>query len=195
MHIEQLQFFPTKDSFDSSDFESPTTPEFFRTITLSVFEGFDLFSKDNKPYYDKTSKSNMLNNAIAFAIEKNCTDANFKFIESLSNTRRCIGILDKKYVLMFKKTPVSNIRTHQDDLIKYQELDKHVIFLTYQVDEFWSEIKKVEFRYYTTPKNVTYTYDVTSLIHTPETRIITPMEEIPAIGLKETAKKAKKKSQ
>lgn len=192
MHIEQLQFFPTKESFNSTDFENPSNPDFFRNITLSIFEAFDLFSKDNKYYYDKTCKSNMLNMAVAYAIQKNCSSSSFKFIVSLSNTRRSLGILDNKYVLMFKKIPVSNIRTKQDDQIKYQELDKHVVFLTYQVDEFWSEIKKVEFRYYSTPKNISYTYDVTNLINTPATRIVVPMEEIPSIGVKEGAKTKRK---
>ena len=183
MQIEQLQFFPTKESFTSSHFEKPSDPEFFRKLSLSVFEGFELFSQDVKPYYDKTSKSNMLNNAISHAIQKNCQGACFKFVESLSNTRRNFGILDEKYVLMFKKSPVCNIRTKQDDLIKYQELDKHVIFLTYEVDEFWSELRKVEFRYYSTPTDITYTYDITQLADTPVTKITAPMEEI-SIGVK-----------
>jgi hypothetical protein len=195
MHLEQLQFFPTKQSFDSADFENPNNPDFFRTITISVFEAFELFSKDNRPYYDSTSKSNMLNNAVAFTVKKNCSGQYFKFFESLSNTRRSLGILDNKYVLLFKKTPVSNIKTKQDDQIKYQELDKHVVFLTYEVDIFWSEIKKVEFRYYSTPTDIIYIYDVTNLINTPATRILEPMEEIPTIGVKEDAKTKRRKSQ
>ncbi|WP_431126262.1 hypothetical protein [Flagellimonas flava] len=194
MFLEQLQLFPTKESFDSADFENPNNPEFFRSITSSVFEAFELFSKDNKPFYDKTSKSNMLNNAISHIIKRNCSSANFEFVESLSNTRRSLAILDKKYVIMFKKAPVSNVKTNQDDQIKYQELDKHVIFLTYEVDDFWSEIKKVEFRYYSTPKNITYIYDVTNLVESPTTRIIEPMEVIPPITIKEDAKKERKKS-
>lgn len=195
MKLEQLQLFPTKQSFDSSDFENPNNPDFFRIISLSVFEAFELFSKDNKSYYDSTSKSNMLNDAVAFAIQKNCSSQNFEFIESLSNTRRKLGILDDKYVLMFKKIPVSNVKTNQDDKIKYQELDKHVVFLTYEVDKFWSEIKKVEFRYYSTPTNISYIYDVTHLSNTPATRIIEPMVEIPSIGIKEDAKIKRRKSQ
>ena len=192
MHIEQLQLFQTKESFDSTDFKNTSDPDFFRNITLSVFEGFDLFSIDNKPYYDKTCKSNMLNNAVAFSIKKNCLSSSFKYIESLSNTRRSFGILENKYVLMFKKLPVSNIRTKQDDQIKNQELSKHVVFLTYQVDEFWSEITKVEFRYYSTPKNISYIYDVTNLVNTPTKRIVVSMEEIPSIGVKEGAKRKRK---
>ena len=195
MHLEQLQFFPTKESFDSTDFENPNNPDFFRTIALSVFEAFELFSNDNQSFYDNTSKSNMLNNAVAFAIQKNCSGQNFEFIESLSNTRRSLGILDDKYVLMFKKTPVSNVKTKQDDKIKYQELDKHVVFLTYEVDNFWSEIKKVEFRYYSTPTDITYIYDVTELINTPATKILAPMEEIPTIGIKEDAKTKRRTAQ
>jgi hypothetical protein len=195
MFLEQLQFFPTKQSFDSVNFENPSNPNFFRNITLSVFEAFELFSQDNKLFYDKTCKSNMLNNAVAYTIKKNCSNSSFEFIESLSNTRRSLAILDEKYVILFKKTPVSNVRTKQDDQIKYQELDKHVIFLTYEVDDFWSEIKKVEFRYYSSPKDITYIYDVTDLANTPVTRIIEPMEAIPAIGIKEGAKIERKKAQ
>ena len=83
----------------------------------------------------------------------------------------------------------------QDDQIKYQELDKHVIFLTYEVDDFWSEIKKVEFRYYSTPKDITYFYDITNSINTSTKRIIEPMEEVPAIGIKEIAKVKRQISQ
>lgn len=193
MQLEQLQFFPTKESFASNHFENPSDPEFFRNLSLSVFEGFELFSQDIKSYYDKTSKSNMLNNAISHAIQKNCEGSCFKFVESLSNTRRNFGILDDKYVLMFKKSPVSNIRTKQDDLIKYQELDKHVVFLTYEVDEFWSELSKVEFRYYSTPTEITYTYDITHLADATVTRITEPMEEI-SVGVKKDLQIKRKKS-
>lgn len=192
MNIEQLQFFPTKKSFNSVDFETPNDPYFFQQITASVFEGFDLFLKDNRHFYDKTSKSNMLNNAIVFAIDKNCTNSSFRFIPSLSNTRRAIGILDSKYVLMFKKSPVSNVKTNQDDLIKYQELDKHVLFLTYEVDDFWSEIKKVEFRYYSTPKDVIYTYDVTNIGDAKIKEIVAPTTEQPIVKIKKTANTRKK---
>lgn len=194
MQLEQLQLFSTKESFDSTDFENPNNPDFFRIIASSVFEAFELFSKDNKSYYDKTCKSNMLNNAVAFVIRKNCTSQNFKFIESLSNTRRSLGVLESKYILMFKKSPVSNVKTKQDDQIKYQELNKHVVFLTYEVDDFWSEIKKVEFRYYLTPKDITYVFDITNLVASTETRIIEPMEEIPSIEVKEHAKTKRRKA-
>ncbi|MBQ4805554.1 hypothetical protein J8L88_22010 [Aquimarina sp. MMG015] len=192
MNIEQLQFFPTKKSFDSADFETPSNPYFFQQISASVFEGFDLFSKDNNHYYDKTTKSNMLNNAIAFAINKNCSGPSFSFIPSLSNTRRSIGILDDKYVLMFKKSPVSNLRTHQDDLIKYQQLDKHVLFLTYVVDDFWSEIKKVEFKYYSTPIDIIYTYNITNIEQTKVKEMVAPTSEQPIVKIKKTANRRKK---
>ena len=192
MNIEQLQFFPTKNSFNSLDFETPSNPYFFKQITASIFEGFDLFVKDNRHFYDKTSKSNMLNNAIAFAIEKNCSNSSFNFIHSLSNTRRSIGILDSKYIILFKKSPVSNVRTNQDNLIKYQELDKHVLFLTYEVDDFWSEIKKVEFRYYSTPKDVIYTYDVTNVRQTKVKEMVASATEQPLVKIKKTANTRKK---
>lgn len=192
MNIEQLQFFPTKKSFNSADFETPSNPHFFQQITASVFEGFELFLKDNHHFYDKTSKSNMLNNAIVFAIDKNCSSSSFNFIPSLSNTRRAIGILDNKYVLMFKKSPVSNVKTNQDDLIKYQELDKHVLFLTYEVDDFWSTITKVEFRYYATPKDIIYTYDVTNIRDAKVKEMVAPTAEQPIVKIKKTAITRKK---
>lgn len=192
MKLEQLKLFSTKKAFDSADFENSNNIDFFKSITTSVFEAFELFSNDNKSFYDSTSKSNMLNNAVAFAIKKNCSDEKFEFVESLSNTRRSLGILDDKYVLMFKKTPVSNVKTKQDDKIKYQKLNKHIVFLTYEVDKFWSEIKKVEFRYYSTPTDITYIYDVTNLIDPPKTKLFTPMEGIPEIEIKENAKTKKR---
>jgi hypothetical protein len=93
---------------------------------------------------------------------------------------------------MFKKSPVCNVKTNQDDLIKYQELDKHVLFLTYEVDDFWNEIKKVEFRYYTTPKDVIYTYDVTNIQESKVKEMITPTNEQPVVLIKKTANTRKK---
>tara|TARA_R110000868_G_scaffold144150_1_gene362892 strand:+ start:18663 stop:19865 length:1203 start_codon:yes stop_codon:yes gene_type:complete len=49
MKVEQLQFSPTKQPFDSTDFENPNSTDFFKTIILSVCGTFELFAKDNKP--------------------------------------------------------------------------------------------------------------------------------------------------
>ena len=90
---------------------------------------------------------------------------------------------------MFKKSPISNVQTHQDNLIKNQELDKHVVFLTYHVDEYWSELKKVEFCYLTSPKCVTYTYDITGFAHIQTTRTINPDIEQALLSVKQGIKK------
>lgn len=192
MTITQLQLFPEKGSFDSKDFERPSNPFFFHEMATSVYEGFDLFLESNQYFFDKTSKSNMLNNAIVHKIEQNCTHDSFNFVPSLSNTRRSIGIMDDKYVLMFKKLPVSNVRTHQDDLIKYQNLDKHVLFLTYDVDEYWSEIRKIEFRYYSSPKDIIYTFDITDERDSRIMELKAPEAVSPLVTVKKSAKTRKK---
>jgi len=106
----------------------------------------------------------MLNNLVVRIIAEKCANDRFFMVDSLTNTRRKIGILDDEYILLFKKSPVANVKTKQDDLLKYQEVDKHVLILTYKVDEFWSEITRLEFKYFKSPKNVTYTYDITDLM-------------------------------
>ncbi|MCW5520904.1 hypothetical protein J1N09_13730 [Aureitalea sp. L0-47] len=188
MTIEQLQFFPSKESFDSSDFENPSNPFFFDQVATSVYEGWNQFHESNKHFYHKTSKANMLNDAIIHCIEKNCTHRSFNFVQSLSYTRRSIGILDDKYVLLFKKSPVSNVRTYQDDLIKHQNLDKHVLFLTYDVDEYWSEIRKIEFRYYSSPRNIIYTFDITDKGDSRVLELKAPEPDSPIVKVKNSAK-------
>lgn len=192
MNIKQLQLFQTKDTFNSEDFESQENQEFFSNIALSVSKGFNSFTEDDKLYYDNSTKSSMLNNAITNSVQKDCANKQFKFIDSLSNTRRSFGILNEKFLVLFKKHPVSNVKTKQDDLIKNQHLDKHVIFLTYEIDQFWSEIKKLEFRFYSSPKTITYTNNITHLIEEPKVSLVTDMESIPLIKLKKELKKPKK---
>jgi hypothetical protein len=187
MRIEQLQIFPVKDCFNSSNFESDRNNEIFKSIASSVSEAFLVFSSHDISYFDKTCRSNMLNNLVVKKVQEHCTDSRFCFVESLTNTRRSIGILDDEYIILFKKSPVANVRTNQDDLIKNQELNKHVIFLTYQVDEFWSELSKVEFQYFTSPNNVSYTYDISYLLEEATKQLFTPIEEVPAVGLKKIA--------
>lgn len=192
MRIEQLQLFPSKDSFDSTDFEDDKNNEIFQSIASSVSEAFDVFLSHDISYFDKTCRSNMLNNLVVKKVHENCTDTRFHFVESLTNTRRSIGILDDKYILLFKKTPVANVKTNQDDLIKNQELNKHVIFLTYQIDDFWSELSKVKFQYFTSPKNISYSYDITHMLDDTTTQLVSPMEEVPAVGLKKSVVRKRK---
>lgn len=193
MNIQQLLFKEKKD-FDPFDFEDHKYSDLFTTFAASINQAFEIFDKDNKHYYDNTTRSNMLNNAVIHCIREDCDDKRFKFIPSLSYTRRSFGILDNKYVIMFKKDPVSNVKTVQDDLIKNQQLGKHILFLTYEVDDLWSEITKIEFRYYTSPKDITYTYDITSIEDTPDIRIVKERSEVPTVTVKENAKIKRKKS-
>jgi hypothetical protein len=91
-------------------------------------------------------------------------------------TRRSLAILNDKYIMFFKKSPVSNVKTNQDDMIKNQQLDKHIIFVVYTVDEFWNSISKLEFLYYVSPESWTYNYDITSYL-TDGLSIGLPLEE------------------
>ena len=114
----------------------------------------------------------MLNNDITKEIEKNCTFHGFNFVQSLSNTKRCLGILNSKYVVLFKKSPVSNIKTKQNDLIKTQKLSKHAIFASYTVDEFWSKIEKLEIIYFH-GKKIIYSLNLSNYL-----TIASPMEVV-----------------
>lgn len=175
MRIEQLQFFESKGDFNSRIFEIENQ-KFFQKLALTVSEAFENFDMDNKPEYDASTRASMLNNWVTTCISNNCSCDRFK-VHKLSNTRRFFGVLGDKYLLMFKKSPISNIKTNQDDLIKNQELNKHVVFIVYNVDDFWSSIKKLEIQYYSSPNNLTYTYDITEMMNLSETRTMKPESE------------------
>ncbi len=160
MRIEQLQLFYQKGSFDSANFESNENIEVFKRIGKSISDAFEQLVSYPIIDFDSTTRSNMLNNLVVNCIQKNCEDGRFRFYPTLTNTRRSLAILNDKYILFFKKSPVSNVKTNQDDLIKNQELDKHIIFVVYSVDEFWSSIEKLELQYFSSPTNVSYTFDI-----------------------------------
>lgn len=164
MKIEQLQLFYQKGAFDSANFESLANVEVFRRIGKSVSDAFKQFSNYPIIDFDTTTRSNMLNNLVVNSIQRNCEGERFRFYPTLTNTRRSLAILDDRYILFFKKSPVSNVKTNQDDLIKNQELDKHIIFVVYSVDDFWSSIEKLEFQYFSSPSNVSYTYDISEYL-------------------------------
>ena len=149
---------------DSANFESHENVEVFRRIGKSVSEAFEQFGSYPIIDFDTTTRSNMLNNLVVNSIQKNCEDQRFRFYPTLTNTRRSLAILDDKYILFFKKSPFSNVKTNQDDLIKNQELNKHIIFIVYSVDDFWSSIEKSEFQYFSSPSNVSYTYDISKYL-------------------------------
>lgn len=164
MRIEQLQLFRQKGDFDASEFESESNKQLFRKIASSVSNAFSIFSSNNITAFDNSTRANMLNNLVVYEIQKHCQQEGFQFYPSLTGTRRSLAILNDKYILFFKKSPVSNIKTNQDDMIKNQELDKHIVFLVYTVDEFWSSISKLEFLYYVSPESWTYNFDITSYL-------------------------------
>jgi hypothetical protein len=130
----------------------------------SISDAFNSFSSRDITDFDSTTRSNMLNNLVVKHVERNCENERFKFYPTLTNTRRSLAILDDQYIFFFKKSPVSNLKTDQDDTIKNQELDKHVVFVVYSVDEFWSSLVKLEFQYFSSPNNVSYTYDISKYL-------------------------------
>ena len=119
----------------------------FKALAQAVSTAFDQFSSYDITHFDKTCRSNMLNNLVVSMVSEVCNGDKLHFVKSLTNTRRSLCLFDDKYLLLFKKAPVSNVKTKQDDLLKNQELSKHVLILTYRVDEFWSEITRLEFQY------------------------------------------------
>lgn len=164
MTIEQLQLFQQKGNFNSAEFESDSNQIIFKKIGSCISSAISIFASYDIKDFDNTTRSNMLNNLVISNIERHCKNEKFKFFQTLTGTRRSLAILDDKFILFFKKSPVSNVKTNQDDLIKNQELDKHVIFVVYTVDEFWSSISKLEFLYYVSPESWTYSYDITSYL-------------------------------
>ncbi|WKN42118.1 hypothetical protein [Tunicatimonas pelagia] len=187
MHWIQIPLFKQKSDFDHKDFECSTNQEVFKLIAQSCVYAFDEFATNIKPYYDRTTRSNMLNNSIVAAIQERCRNNHWIFHEGLNGNKRSYAILSDKYILFFKKDPVSNIKTKQDDIIKQQGLDKHVLFLVYHVDEFWNSLQRIEFQYLISSDTVVYAYDITHLA-TEETVSIRHEEEIvnPIVGINES---------
>ncbi|MEP1034402.1 hypothetical protein [Ekhidna sp.] len=178
MRIEQLQLFGNKGSFNSSDFESSSNDEVFRLIGQGVSNAFSDFAQYDITNLCNTTRSNILNDLVASEIGK-IESEQLIFHPKLTNTRRSFAVLEDKYILFFKKSPVSNVKTNQDDLIKNQELGKHILFIVYHVDEFWSSISTLEFQYFSSPGNVSYKYDITGYLVEPvlelvEEEIVTP---------------------
>lgn len=206
MRIQQLSAFNEKGEFNSSELESATNMQIFGKISSSIFQAMRSMNEIDLSLFDNTTRANMLNNYVVNYIMKDCQCENFVFYPSLSNTRRSIGILNDEFLFLFKKAPVSNLKTHQDDLIKNQDLDKHVVFVTYTVDDFWSSITKVELKYYRSAKNLTYTYDITSLSEVSTNISLLPnvsrnnvkeeiAESLPSIQIKKELKKTTKKAE
>ncbi|MDO9340672.1 MAG: hypothetical protein Q7T72_09140 [Bacteroidales bacterium] len=177
MRIEQLQFFQKKGDFYSPEFEDKKNTMIFSKIGLSVQDAFDKFSQIDITPFDSTTRANMLNNLVVNRVNHNCDCDKFRFYDSLTNTRRSFGILDDKYIFLFKKSPISNIKTNQDDLIKNQELDMHVIFVVYKIDEFWSSITGLEFQYYSSANNLIYSYDISDYLNSGESRMLFPTND------------------
>jgi hypothetical protein len=194
MKIEQLRFFDEKGDFNSRKFESDENKAMFSKLATSVGEAFNSMNGIDITSFDTTTRANMLNNLVVDCVQKKCDDSQFCFHKSLSNTRRSFAIYNDEYLFLFKKYPVSNVKTNQDTIIKNQELDKHVIFVVYRVDEFWSSISKVELQYYSSPENMTYSYDITDLVDTKTTRTIqtTHTELKPNVTVRKELIKTKK---
>lgn len=193
MKIEQLRIFGEKGMFDSEQFETSGNSEIFAKVATSVNNGFDKFSSHQITEFDNTTRANMLNNLVVSAIQENCECERFNFIKSLTNTRRSFAILDDEFIFLFKKHPVSNLKTKQDDIIKHQELDKHVIFVVYEVDEFWSSITNIELQYFSTPTELTYTYNITNIAEIKKLYSISNSEEKkPTVSIKKELIEKKK---
>jgi len=194
MRLEQLRLFNDKTDFNSRDFETRENKEVFSKIASSIGVAFDAINKIDITSFDSTTRANMLNNLVVDYVEKNCKNERFSFYKSLSSTRRSFGILNNEYIFLFKKHPVSNLKTNQDELIKNQKLDKHVLFVVYNVDEFWNSISKIELQYFSSPKNMTYSYDITNLLTTTTTRSLNKeLEEVkPNVTIRKAIIKTRK---
>lgn len=187
MNFRQYSLFEDKSNFNPSDFEKDSNTAMYLGIVKAVETAFARFSQLDIQDFDTTTRSNMLNNLVVTEIERICLSENFKFFKSMGNTRRSYGVFDDQYMFFFKKCPVSNVKTIQDDRIKYQEMAKHVVFLTYEVDPFWSEVKKIEFQYFSDPKTIEYAYDITHLVdmNTAIKTLIPETQDMPKVAVKQ----------
>ena len=86
MHIHQLSLFTSKNSFDSNAFESKINQPIFKNIALSVSKAFDEFKSHDITYFDKTCRSNMLNNLVVSMVSEKCDGHRLQFVKSLTNT-------------------------------------------------------------------------------------------------------------
>lgn len=184
MRIEQLQLFENKGSFSSNDFESLLNEEVFRMVGEKVSNAFSDFSEHDITKLCNTTRSNILNDLVASSISEIESDR-LVYHPTLTSTRRSFAVLEDRYILFFKKSPVSNVKTNQDDIIKNQELGKHILFLVYHVDEFWSSISKLEFQYFSSPGNVSYKYDISSYLTEVAVEMVEQDIIAPSIQLKE----------
>lgn len=191
MRIEQLQLFENKGTFDSDDFESLVNEEIFREIGEGVSTAFSEFSKYDITNLCNTTRSNILNDLVVSEIGS-INAQRLKYHKTLTNTRRSFAVLDEQYLLFFKKFPVSNVKTNQDDVIKNQELGKHILFLVYHVDEFWSSISKLEFQFFSSPGSVSYTFDISEYLAEPVVELIEEEITKPNIQLKKNLTNQKK---
>ena len=191
MRIEQLQLFENKGAFDSENFESPFNVEVFKGIGNAVSSAFSEFSKYDLTSLCNITRSNILNDLVVSEIGA-IDSEQLKYHKTLTHTRRSFAVLDEQYILFFKKYPVSNLKTNQDDVIKNQELGKHILFLVYHVDEFWSSISKLEFQFFSSPGNVSYTFDISEYLAEPVLELIEEEIVKPNIQLKSNLTTQKK---
>lgn len=156
----QGSLFPTKDSFDSTDFER--FDDQFKILANCIQRALDNMNSDNLLLgLTNTTKSNILHDKVIQEIEDNQEHLpDIKVFKSNNRSKRSFLLLDDKYILFCKKFPVSNINTKRDLDIKNQNLDKHVLFLTYIVDDFWNSIERVKFQYFINKTTVNYSYDI-----------------------------------
>ncbi|NCA75036.1 MAG: hypothetical protein EOM90_01755 [Alphaproteobacteria bacterium] len=174
MQIQQLTLFPEKASFNPASFDSVSNNEIFVNLANSVYEAFfTKFLQIDITEFDITTRANMLNNLVIKTVEKNCTRNDFNFIPSLTFTRRGFFILNDEYLLFLKKHPISNIKTAQDDLIKAQNLYKHIVFLVYKVDVFWSSIDSIKLQYIKYG-NILYEKNITNFVQSDGLSIRVP---------------------
>jgi len=127
-------------------------------------------------------------------VSEECISERLHFVKSLTNTRRSLCLFDDKYLFLFKKSPVANVKTKQDDLLKNQEISKHVLILTYKVDEFWSSISRLEFQYFDSPNRVSYTYDISHYMRESDVPVQTPMIKKPKVSIKKSKNSKNKAS-
>lgn len=193
MNARQFCLFPNeKGVFHDRDFESKLTPEFLERMKTGIDYGWDEFIQYDLEGLDPTTRASMLNNKITYSVTRE-----FKgFLEvkcvEINGTRRRAVIYDD-YIFFFKKFPVSTADGIFVNEIKMQNLDKHVITISYMVDATWTNLLSVDFQYLEN-KDVIYSLPVYNrakavvYLNENEYKEIEPAAVKLKIGLKKDAK-------
>lgn len=142
----QYKLFPIeKGEFNPEDFENIISNGILEFIQDGFITANEKIAKMDFEYFDKTTIANVVNNIVTGVIFDLFDNSNG--ITKLKIDRRRSILLDEKYLLIFKKTPVSNNETGFSKEVKNQSVPNHILTIAYTLDEFYSTIRSANIEY------------------------------------------------